>query len=416
MISRPIYLSELKQFIDTPFIKVITGLRRSGKSTVMKLLQTELLERGVSTEQIIYINLESFVFSELKDAKSLYEFVQSKMVTGQKHYVLLDEIQDVQDWEKAVNAFIVDFDIDLYITGSNSQLLSSELATFLAGRYVELTIFTLSFQEFLTFKSHYGQNSLSQPLQPPLAQDKASLLTAFNEYLRKGGFPVVHIADYEQDTIDKIVQDIYDSVILRDTVQRHKIRDVELLERVVKYAFDNIGNTFSGKNVADYFKSQQRNLNVNTVYNYLQALESAFILHRVERFDIKGKEILKTQEKFYLGDVSLLYATMGFRLTLISGILENLVYLELKRQGYTVYIGKLGDKEVDFIAQKQNEKRYIQVAYKLESEKTIEREFAPLLQIADHYPKYVVTMDEFWQGNIDGVVHLNIVDFLMRGI
>lgn len=408
MISRPIYISQLKQFIDTPFIKVITGLRRSGKSTVMKLLQSELLERGVTKEQIIYINLESFIFSELKDAQSLYQFVQNKINDERKYYILLDEIQDVQNWEKAVNAFMVDFNVDLYITGSNSQLLSSELSTFLAGRYVEMTIYTLSFQEFLTFKAHYHQQSL--------VQDKSSLITHFNEYMRKGGFPVVHIAHYNEDTIDKIVQDIYDSVILRDTVQRHKIRDVELLERIIKYAFDNIGNTFSGKNVADYFKSQQRNINVNTVYNYLQALESAFILHRVERFDIKGKEILKTQEKFYLGDVALLYATMGFRFNLIAGILENLVYLELKRQGYNVYIGKLADKEIDFIAQKQNEKRYIQVAYKLESEKTIEREFAPLLQITDHYPKYVITMDEFWQGNIEGVVHLNIVDFLMQKI
>lgn len=408
MISRPIYISQLKKFIDTPFIKVITGLRRSGKSTVMKLLQSELLERGVTKEQIIYINLESFIFSDLTDAKSLYQFVQNKITDDKKYYILLDEIQDVQNWEKAVNAFMVDFNVDLYITGSNSQLLSSELSTFLAGRYVEMTIFTLSFQEFLTFKAHYNQ--------PSLAQDKSSLITYFNEYMRKGGFPVVHIADYSEDSIDKIVRDIYDSVILRDTVQRHKIRDVELLERIIKYAFDNIGNTFSGKNVADYFKSQQRNIHINTVYNYLQALESAFILHRIERFDIKGKEILKTQEKFYLGDVSLLYATMGFRFNLIAGILENLVYLELKRQGYNVYIGKLGDKEIDFIAQKQNEKRYIQVAYKLESEKTIEREFAPLLQITDHYPKYVITMDEFWQGNIEGVVHLNIVDFLMQPI
>ena len=235
----------------------------------------------------------------------------------------------------------------------------------------------------------------------------------FNEYLRKGGFPMVHTADYETETVYKIVQDIYASVILRDTVQRHKIRDVELLERIVKYAFDNIGNTFSGKNVADYFKSQQRKVDLNTVYNYLKALESAFILHRVERFDIKGKEILKTQEKFYLGDVSLLYATMGFRTSLISGILENLVYLELKRRGYQVYIGKFGTQEIDFIAQKQNEKIYIQVAYKLESEQTVQREFSPLQAIADNYPKYVITMDDFWQDNIDGIVHQHIGAFLL---
>lgn len=402
MINRPNYLQQLKPFINTPLIKVMTGIRRSGKSTVMKLLREELISQGIAEQQIIHINFESFAFSDFKTANKLYMLVKEKILTTDKYYLLLDEIQEVSEWEKAVNAFMVDFNLDLYITGSNSHLLSSELSTYLAGRYVEIPIFTLSFQEFLDFKTAYSPETSSNPT------------ALFHEYLRKGGFPMVHTANYEAETVYKIVQDIYASVILRDTVQRHKIRDVELLERIVKYAFDNIGNTFSGKNVADYFKSQQRKIDLNTVYNYLKALESAFILHRVERFDIKGKEILKTQEKFYLGDVSLLYATMGFRTSLISGILENLVYLELKRRGYQVYIGKLDKQEIDFIAQKQNEKIYIQVAYKLESEETVKREFSPLQEIADNYPKYVITMDELWKENLGGVEHLYIVDFLLN--
>lgn len=401
MINRPNYLQQLKPFIDTPLIKVITGIRRSGKSTVMKLLHAELISQGVDEQNIIHINFESFAFSEYKTAEKLYALVKEKIQTTQKYYLLLDEIQEVADWEKAVNAFMVDFNLDLYITGSNSHLLSSELSTYLAGRYIEIPIFTLSYKEFLDFKAGYSQENI---------ENSTAL---FNEYLQKGGFPMVHTADYPQEVAYQIVQDIYASVILRDTVQRHKIRDVELLERIVKYAFDNIGNTFSGKNVADYFKSQQRKVDLNTVYNYLKALESAFILHRVERFDVKGKEILKTQEKFYLGDVSLLYATMGFRTSLIAGILENLVYLELKRRGYQVYIGKLGTKEIDFVAQKQNDKLYIQVAYKLESKQTVEREFSPLQAIADNHPKYVITMDDFWQENIDGIVHQHIGDFLL---
>ena len=401
MINRPNYLQQLKPFIDTPLIKVITGIRRSGKSTVMKLLHAELISQGIDEQNIIHINFESFAFSEYKTAEKLYALVKEKIQTTQKYYLLLDEIQEVADWEKAVNAFMVDFNLDLYITGSNSHLLSSELSTYLAGRYIEIPIFTLSYKEFLDFKAGYSQENI---------ENSTAL---FNEYLQKGGFPMVHTADYPQDVAYKIVQDIYASVILRDTVQRHKIRDVELLERIVKYAFDNIGNTFSGKNVADYFKSQQRKVDLNTVYNYLKALESAFILHRVERFYVKGKEILKTQEKFYLGDVSLLYATMGFRTSLIAGILENLVYLELKRRGYQVYIGKLGTKEIDFVAQKQNDKLYIQVAYKLESKQTVEREFSPLQAIADNHPKYVITMDDFWQENIDGIVHQHIGDFLL---
>ncbi|WP_439287709.1 ATP-binding protein [Lonepinella sp. BR2904] len=399
MISRPNYLAQLKPFINKPFIKVITGIRRSGKSTVLKMLQDELIQNGVTKEQIIYLNFESFVTVELKTAQTLYAFIKDSIQTNQQYYVLFDEIQEVIDWEKAVNALMVDFNLDLYITGSNSHLLSSELSTYLAGRYIEIPIFTLSFQEFLAFKQYYSD----QPYLP---------LPYFNEYLRKGGFPVVHTADFNEETIYKIVQDIYTSVILRDTVQRHKIRDVELLERIIRYAFDNVGNTFSGKNVADYFKSQQRKIDLNTVYNYLNALESAFILHRVGRFDIKGKEILKTQEKFYLGDISLLYATMGFRSSLIAGLLENIIYLELKRRGYQVYIGKLGDKEIDFIAQKSQQKIYLQVAYKLENQDTVQREFSPLQAIQDNHPKYVITMDEWWNEHLDGIKHYHIAEFL----
>lgn len=402
MINRPSYLAQITPFINAPLIKVITGIRRSGKSTVLKLLQTQLLSQDIDKEQIIYINFESFSFNELKNSQKLYAFVLEKMTSENKYYLLLDEIQEVQDWEKAVNAFMVDANVDIYITGSNSHLLSSELATYLAGRYVEIPIYTLSFKEFLDFKHAYAKDSHQQ--NPKLL---------LGEYLQKGGFPIIHSNDYEQEIIYKIVQDIYASVILKDTVQRHKIRDIEMLERIIKYAFDNIGNTFSGKNVADYFKSQQRKVDLNTVYNYLNALVSAFILYRTERYDIKGKEILKTQEKFYLGDVSLLYAKMGFNANMIAGILENTVYLELKRRGYQVYIGKLNNQEIDFIAQKQNHKLYIQVAYKLESEQTIRREFSPLQAILDNYPKYVITMDEFWQGNLDGIIHWHIADFLL---
>jgi len=266
---------------------------------------------------------------------------------------------------------------------------------------VQIPVYTLSYAEFLDFSIHY------------IPEKSVKNTDAFQVFLQRGGFPVIHTTAYDDETAYKVVYDIYSSVILRDTVQRYKIRDLELLERIIKYAFDNVGNTFSGKNVADYFKSQQRKIDINTVYNYLNALEGAYILHRVSRYDIKGKEILKTQEKFYVGDVSLIYATMGFRSRMISGILENIVFLELKRRGFLVYIGKLDTKEIDFVAEKQGEKLYVQVAYKLESEQTIEREFAPLLSIEDQYPKYVVTMDELWKDSIEGIKHMHIRDFLL---
>lgn len=400
MILRPGYLEEIKPFINKPQIKIITGIRRSGKSTVLRLLKEELFAKGIKQEQIIAINFESFTYSELLEAPKLYQFIKAEIKTKQKYYLLLDEIQEVKEWEKAVNSFLVDFDVDIYLTGSNSHLLSSELATYLAGRYVEIPVYTLSYKEFLDFREHYFSKE----------ENSENL---FLLYLRKGGFPVIHTANYPEDSAYKVVYDIYSSVILRDTVQRYKIRDVELLERVIKYAFDNIGNTFSGKNVADYFKSQQRKVDVNTVYNYLNALEGAFILYRVPRYDIKGKEILKTQEKFYVSDISLIYATMGNRDRMIAGILENMVFLELKRRGYKVYIGKLDSNEIDFVAEKKGNKVYIQVAYKLENEQTVDREFGNLLAIKDQYPKYVVTMDEFWKDSIEGIKHLYISDFLL---
>jgi predicted AAA+ superfamily ATPase len=313
---------------------------------------------------------------------------------------LLDEIQEVHQWEKVINSLLVDFDVDVYLTGSNSHLLSSELATYLAGRYIEIPIYTLSFKEYLQFSSAY---------QTALPSVQASFLL----YLRKGGFPVVHTATYDEEATYKVIRDIYASVLLRDTLQRYKIRDIELLERVIRYTFDNIGNTFSGKNIADYFKSQNRKTDVNTIYNYLSALEGAFILYRVSRFDLKGKEILKTQEKFFVSDVSLIYAMIGYRDRMISGILENIIFLELKRRGYQVYVGKLDTREIDFIAEKQGKRIYIQVAYKLESSATADREFNPLLAISDQYPKYVVTMDDVWKEDVKGVKHLQIHDFLL---
>ncbi|MBS1588525.1 MAG: ATP-binding protein [Bacteroidetes bacterium] len=400
MILRSSYLEEIRPFINSPQIKIITGIRRSGKSTILRLLKEEFLTNGVKQEQILAINFESFAYSELLKASKLYQFVKSEIKTQQKYYLLLEEIQEVEEWEKVVNSFLVDFDVDIYLTGSNSHLLSSELATFLAGRFVEINIYTLSYKEYINFRNHYFSKE----------QNKENL---FLNYLRKGGFPVIHTANYPEESAYKVVYDIYSSVILRDTVQRYKIRDVELLERVIKYAFDNIGNTFSGKNVADYFKSQQRKMDVNTVYNYLNALEGAYILYRVPRYDVKGKEILKTKEKYYASDISIIYATMGNRDRMISGILENIVFLELKRRGYKVYIGKLDRSEIDFVAEKQGDKIYIQVAYKLENEETIQREFGNLLTINDQFPKYVVTMDEFWKGSIEGVKHLYLTDFLL---
>lgn len=400
MIARSLYTDQLAKFVNTPQVKVITGIRRSGKSTLLLLLKQSLFNMGISEEQVIAVNFESFVFVEITTAIKLYDYVKRKIIPGRKAYLLFDEIQEVEGWERAVNSFLVDFDVDIYLTGSNSRLLSSELSTYLAGRTIEIPVFTLSYREFLDFRQ-----------SPPTAGEAS--VEPFMQYLRAGGFPVIHSANFDLESGYKTVRDIYSSVILRDTVQHFKIREIELLERVIRYAFDNIGNTFSGKNVADYFRSQQRKTDINTIYNFLHALEESFVFYKVARYNIKGKEILKTQEKYYAGDVSLMYATMGYRDRMIAGILENIVFLELKRRGYQVYVGKLDSREIDFVAEKQNDKIYIQVAYKLDSEQTIQREFSPLQSIPDHYPKWVVSMDSFWKDTLEGIKHFYIADFLL---
>jgi uncharacterized protein len=400
MIARPVYLNRIRPFIDKPMVKVLTGLRRSGKSSLLTALAHELKDSGVAESQIVRVNLESFRFAHLKDAEALYGHVSEHLAKGKRTYLLLDEIQEVAGWEKAVNGLLVDADVDIYITGSNSRLLSSELSTYLAGRYVEIHVQTLSFSEFLHFRQVSGS-----PLLP--------LYDAFDTYRRLGGFPVLHTAVYDTESAYRIVQDIYSSAILRDTVQRHGIRDIELLERVVRYVFQNIGNSFSAKSVADYFKSQQRKADLNTVYNYLNALEGAFIVQRIPRFDIKGREILKTQEKYFVGDICLVHAAMGFRADSISGILENIVMLELRHRGYKVFIGKSGPREIDFVAERGTERIYLQVTYLLNADTTIEREFAPLLDIQDNHPKYVLTMDERWKEGREGVKCLHLADFLV---
>ncbi|MGD9992098.1 MAG: ATP-binding protein [Salinivirgaceae bacterium] len=401
ILNREIYLNQLTGFINKPFIKVISGIRRSGKSVLLKLLKNELLLQGVAEQNIIYINFESFEFSDIVNANQLYNYVKLKIANQNTYYLLFDEIQEVAHWEKAINSFSVDFNTDIYITGSNSHLLSSELATFLSGRYILLTIYTLSFREYLQFKKVYSNDTIKDNY------------TEFEEYLRLGGFPSVHSSLFTREQAYKIVYDIYSSVILRDVIQRHKFRDIELLERVVKYVFDNVGNNFSAKNISDYFKSQNRKLDINTIYNYLNALESSYIIYRIPRYNIKGKEILKTNEKYFVGDQSLLYALMGYKDRLISGVLENIVMLELNRRGYMVYVGKLDDLEIDFVAEKQNQRIYIQIAYKMTEEATIEREYKSLLKIKDNYPKYVLTMDKTWKDTIEGIEHKHIVDFLL---
>lgn len=399
MIERPLYLDKIMPFVDTPFVKILTGVRRCGKSTILKMIIKKLREeKHVDDEQILNYRFDSMEYEDM-NTKELYLELKSKIIQSKKTYLFLDEIQEIEGWEKVVNTLASDFDVDIYITGSNSRMMSSEISTYLTGRYITFHIYTLSFEEYLMFKKSY--TTLKE------------LKQEFSQYVRLGGFPATHLQDYSQDEVYTIVKDIYNSTIFSDIVRRNQVKKIDQLERVVKYTFNNIGNTFSAKSISNYFKSEQRKIDNETVYSYLEKLQKAYILHKCSRYDLQGKNILKTQEKFYLADVSLRYSVLGYTVDSVASSLENIVYLELKRRGYNVYIGKTKDKEIDFVATKQNEKIYVQVTQEIKSEKTQKRECEQLLEIRDNYPKYVVMADDFAGGNYEGIKTMNIVDFLL---
>lgn len=399
MINRPLYMDKIMTYVDTPFVKVLTGIRRSGKSTIMKMVMDKLEnERHIPKENIISMRFDSMEYEDMT-AKQMFETIKAGLSDQGRTYLFLDEVQEISGWEKVVNSFLGEYDVDIYVTGSNSRMMSSEIATYLTGRYVSFQVYPLSFEEYLAFRREVTE--LKNPHQE------------LADYVRLGGFPATHLRAYSQDEVYTIVRDIYNSTIFSDIVRRNQIRKVDQLERVVKYTFSNVGNTFSAKSISDYLKSEKRSIDNETVYSYLEKLEKAYILHRCSRYDLQGKEILKTQEKFYLADTSLRYSVLGYGPDSVASSLENVVYLELCRRGYKVYIGKTADGEVDFVASRQGEKLYVQVTQEIHSEKTEKREYERLLEIKDNYPKYVLRTDEFASGNYEGIKTMHIADFLM---
>lgn len=399
MIKRPIYTDRILAYVDTPFVKILTGIRRCGKSTILKMLIDELKKRGICDKQILHYSFDSLEYEDIKTAKALFVHLKQHLSSEGKTYLFLDEIQEVKSWEKVVNSLMGDYDVDIYVTGSNSRMMSSEISTYLTGRYISFRVYPLSFSEYLIFRKEYAEVS---DIHAELAN-----------YLRLGGFPAVHLQKYTPDEVYTIVKDIYNSTIFTDIVRRNQIRKVDQLERIVKFAFDNVGRTFSAASISKYLKSENRAIDNETVYNYLSKLENAYILHRCSRFDVQGKEILKTQEKFYLADPALRYSVLGYSPDSVAAMLENIVYLELLRRGYEVFVGKLDGAEIDFIATKQEDKLYIQVTQEIGSPETERREYGRLLDIRDNYPKYVLRTDAFAGGNYEGIKTMHIADFLL---
>jgi uncharacterized protein len=399
LVEREMYMSRIRPFIGKDIVKVLTGIRRSGKSVMLELIKKELREQGARDSNFFSYNFEDFALYSLCTAEALNnEILRRREGTEGKVYLFFDEIQEVKEWEKTVNSLRVTIDCDIYITGSNAKLLSSELSTYLAGRYVEFVIYPFSFREFLTlYRLSFPDEGIPE---------------CFRKYMTLGGMPYLSVLNYNAEAAKIYLEDTYTSIALKDIAKRNNIRDIDLLERVMAYLSGNIGRTFSALSISRYFKSEFRKVSVDTLLNYIRFSMEAFLLYQVKREDVAGKEILSTNEKYYIADQGLREAKYGNNEKDVELVLENIVFMELLRRGYTVHTGRVGDKEIDFIATRQSEKIYVQVTYLLAGESTIEREFGVYSLVSDNWPKYVVSMDEFNMSR-DGIKHMNVRDFLL---
>lgn len=389
------YTSRIEPFMRKSLIKVLTGQRRVGKSYLLFQLLAKI-QREEPEASIIYINREDFEFEFMQTAKELYEYVQSQRKEGVRNYIFIDEIQDITDFEKALRSLLLDETNDIYITGSNANLLSGELATFLGGRYIEFKIYSLSYPEFLQF--HQLENSME----------------SYDKYSRYGGLPYLINLDLNDEMVNEYLKSIYSTIVFRDVVARYNLRNTVFLEKLIQFLSENIGNLFAAKNISDYLKSQHTTVSVNQIQSYVSHLANAFLIHRVERFDLVGKRIFEIGEKYYFENMGIRNIVIGYRVTDKAKILENLVYNHLLFKGYQVAVGINGAQEIDFVCAKNGEKLYIQVALRLDSEKTVEREFGNLLKIEDNYPKIVITEDEFSGNTYEGILHYTVRHFLME--
>ena len=395
MIYRSHYIDILRKYRDIQLVKILSGIRRSGKSTILEMLRDDLLKKGVASDHIVYERYTSESLEHGMTDREMYQHIRGLIKDKGRYYLLLDEVQEIEGWEKAVNSLLEDFDTDIYVTGSNSRLLSSEISTYLSGRYISIPVYTLSFEEYLDFRRNSGLS-------------ERELLS---QYMRKGGFPLIVREDLDEASAYQVAEGIYNSVITRDIARRYNISNFDLFDRVVRYIVENVGKTFSANSIVKFLKGEGRALSVESIYNYINWLDKAFVIYRCRRYDLQGKAVMKTQEKFFLADPSLKYCILGFDPRSIAAMMENIVYFELLRKGYDVYIGKNGSHEIDFVAVRRDERIYVQVCRNIPDDS--DRELRNLLEIQDHYPKYIVTLDEFASGNVSGVKIIHLVDFLL---